>query len=86
MSKLTTKQIAPFLILVAIAVAAVFVPSVSLFNDEGKLYSPADTAWIIVATALVFLMNPGYDCYQGRMCDSNSSIVTVIHFCFVRAG
>jgi ammonium transporter, Amt family len=78
MSKLTTKQIAPFLILVAIAVAAIFVPSVSLFNDEGKLYSPADTAWIIVATALVFLMTPGLAFFYGGMVHRKNVISTMI--------
>lgn len=78
MSKLTTKQIAPFLILVAIAVAAIFVPSASLFNDEGKLYNAADTAWIIVATALVFLMTPGLAFFYGGMVHRKNVISTMI--------
>lgn len=78
MSKLTTKQVAPFLILVAIAVAAIFVPSASLFNDEGKLYNAADTAWIIVATALVFLMTPGLAFFYGGMVHRKNVISTMI--------
>jgi ammonium transporter, Amt family len=78
MSKLTTKQIAPFLILVAIAIAAIFVPSASLFNDEGKLYNGADTAWIIVATALVFLMTPGLAFFYGGMVHRKNVISTMI--------
>jgi len=78
MSKLTIKQIAPFLILVAIAIAAIFVPSASLFNDEGKLYNGADTAWIIVATALVFLMTPGLAFFYGGMVHRKNVISTMI--------
>ncbi|CAN5540088.1 ammonium transporter [soil metagenome] len=78
MSKLTTKQVAPFFILVAIAVAAIFVPSASLFNDEGKLYNAADTAWIIVATALVFLMTPGLAFFYGGMVHRKNVISTMI--------
>ena len=54
MKKVSLKQVAPFLILAVVAVVALFIPSLPLFNDGGK-YSAADIAWIIVATALVFL-------------------------------
>jgi Amt family ammonium transporter len=57
MGKMTVKQVAPFLVLAALAIASIFVPSVTNF-DTGK-YNGADVAWIIVATALVFLMTPG---------------------------
>ena len=58
MSKITSKQIIPFLVLLVIAVAGIFVPSLPAFNDGGT-YNAADIAWLIVATALVFLMTPG---------------------------
>jgi len=54
MRKITLKTAAPFVILAAISLVALFVPSFANF-DEGK-YNGADVAWIIVATALVFLM------------------------------
>ena len=77
MSKITTKQIAPFLILVAVAVAAVFIPSLPSFDDAGK-YSGADIAWIIVATALVFLMTPGLAFFYGGMVHRKNVISTMM--------
>jgi hypothetical protein len=54
MRKPTLKTSLPFLTLLGVAIAATFVPSLRAF-DEGK-YNLADIAWILVATALVFLM------------------------------
>ncbi len=56
--KIKLNQALPFIILMAIAIAAIFIPSKIGFADAGK-YNSADIAWIIVATALVFLMTPG---------------------------
>lgn len=77
MPKLTVKQLAPFLVLSAVAVAALFVPSVPNFNDGGK-YSGPDIAWIIVATALVFLMTPGLAFFYGGMVHRKNVISTMI--------
>lgn len=77
MKKITSKQIAPFLILAIIAVISIFIPSLSLFNDEGK-YSTADIAWMIVATALVFLMTPGLAFFYGGMVHRKNVISTMI--------
>ena len=57
MSKLTVKRILPFLILAAVAVIAIFIPSLAPTVPDAK-YVPADVAWMLVATALVFLMTP----------------------------
>jgi len=77
MQKLTFKQLAPFLVLVAVAVAAIFIPSLPNFNDGGK-YSGADMAWLIVATALVFLMTPGLAFFYGGMVHRKNVISTMI--------
>src|SRR4028118_772375 len=77
MKSLTVKQIAPFLVLSIIAVAAIFVPALPNFNDEGT-YSTADIAWIIVATALVFLMTPGLAFFYGGMVHRKNVISTMI--------
>jgi len=77
MSKITTKQIVPFLVLSLIAVAAIFIPSLPLFNDEGK-YNSADIAWLIVATALVFLMTPGLAFFYGGMVHRKNVLSTMI--------
>lgn len=77
MSKLTVKQIAPFLILLAIATAAIFIPSLPNF-DGGTAYSGADISWILVATALVFLMTPGLAFFYGGMVHRKNVISTMI--------
>jgi ammonium transporter, Amt family len=77
MSKVTVKQIAPFLVLVAVSLTALFIPSLAAFNDNGK-YSPADIAFIIVATALVFLMTPGLAFFYGGMVHRKNVISTMI--------
>jgi Amt family ammonium transporter len=58
MQKLTIKQAAPFIVLMAVSIGAIFIPPLPNFNDGGK-YSAADIAWIIVATALVFPYDAG---------------------------
>jgi len=77
MSKLTTKQIAPFLVLAAVAIASIFIPSQVAF-DGSKVYNGADIAWIIVATALVFLMTPGLAFFYGGMVHRKNVISTMI--------
>ena len=77
MSKSTVKQFAPFLALIAVAIAALFAPSLPNFNDGGK-YNSADIAWIIVATALVFLMTPGLAFFYGGMVHRKNVISTMI--------
>ncbi|NCI45944.1 ammonium transporter [Sediminibacterium soli] len=77
MQKLTFKQLAPFLVLVAVAIAAIFIPSFPAFDDGGK-YSTADIAWMIVATALVFLMTPGLAFFYGGMVHRKNVISTMI--------
>lgn len=78
MQKITFKQIAPFATLAAVAIAAIFVPSLPGFADpEGKI-NGADTAWIIVATAFVFLMTPGLAFFYGGMVHRKNVISTMI--------
>src|SRR5918996_1160779 len=77
MSKIKSKQIVPFLVLIAIAVSAIFIPSLPLFNDGGK-YNSADIAWLIVATALVFLMTPGLAFFYGGMVHRKNVLSTMI--------
>src|SRR6185295_19352755 len=76
MKKVTFKQIAPFLVLSVVAIASIFVPTLANF-DEGK-YNGADVAWLIVATALVFLMTPGLAFFYGGMVHRKNVISTMI--------
>jgi len=76
MNKILFKQVVPFLILAIVAIAALFVPLLPNF-DEGK-YNVADIAWILVATALVFLMTPGLAFFYGGMVHRKNVLSTMI--------
>src|SRR5215475_9466444 len=71
------KQIAPFIVLALVSVASLFIKTDSLFNDGGK-YNSADIAWLIVATALVFLMTPGLAFFYGGMVHRKNVLSTMI--------
>ena len=60
MSKRKAKQILPFVFLVAIALLAMFVKPTADFvpGANDPQYSSSDIAWVLVSTALVFLMTP----------------------------
>ncbi|MBH2003377.1 MAG: ammonium transporter [Sphingobacteriia bacterium] len=77
MSKSTGRKFAPFVVLMLIAIAAIFVPASPGFADHGN-YNAADIAWIIVATALVFLMTPGLAFFYGGMVHRKNVISTMI--------
>lgn len=76
MKKLNIKQMAPFTVLVLVALLSLTVPSVKEFA-EGK-YSNADIAWMLVATALVFLMTPGLAFFYGGMVNRKNILSTMI--------
>lgn len=84
MRKISISKAAPFLILMLISLLALFVPSFAGFNGEGK-YNSADIAWIIVATALVFLMTPGLAFFYGGMVHRKNVLSTMIKS-FVATG
>ena len=84
MRKITLSRVLPFALLMVVAFIALFVPSVASFNDGGK-YNSADIAWIIVATALVFLMTPGLAFFYGGMVHRKNVLSTMIKS-FVATG
>src|SRR5438874_8632768 len=77
MPRVSLKQIAPFTILLIVALASMFISTRPLF-DGTKVYNSADIAWIIVATALVFLMTPGLAFFYGGMVHRKNVISTMI--------
>jgi ammonium transporter, Amt family len=77
MSKLTIKRILPFLILAVVAVIAIFVPSLASTVPDSK-YNSADVAWMLVATALVFLMTPGLAFFYGGMVNRKNVLSTMM--------
>jgi Amt family ammonium transporter len=76
--KLNFYNVAPFVILLIIAVLAIFVPAELSYVDAKAAYNGADIAWIIVATALVFLMTPGLAFFYGGMVHRKNVISTMI--------
>ncbi len=77
MNKINLRQVAPFLVLSAVAIASLFATSLPNFDDGGK-YNAADIAWVLVATALVFLMTPGLAFFYGGMVHRKNVISTMI--------
>src|SRR6187401_3354552 len=78
MKKIGFKEALPFLLLASLAIVAIFIPSLPNFDDGGTKYNAADTGWIIVATALVFLMTPGLAFFYGGMVHRKNVISTMI--------
>lgn len=69
---------APFMLLFAVAIAALFVPQLPSYSAEVALYNPADIAWILIATALVFIMTPGLAFFYGGMVHRKNILSTMI--------
>lgn len=84
MKKITIQRSIPFFMLILVAILALFVPSFTEF-DGSKVYNPADIAWILVATALVFLMTPGLAFFYGGMVHRKNILSTMIKS-FVATG
>jgi Amt family ammonium transporter len=78
MSKATIKQVAPFLVLALVAIAALFVPTAPDYVDTKNEYNSADIAWVLTAAALVFLMTPGLAFFYGGMVHRKNVISTMI--------
>ncbi|UTA70367.1 ammonium transporter [Emticicia sp. 21SJ11W-3] len=67
----------PLIILLAIAIAGVFMPAVpSTIVTEGIV--GADVAWMLVSTALVLIMTPGLAYFYGGMVNTKNVISTML--------
>ena len=77
MSKITIKRLLPFLILAAVAVISIFIPSVAPAVDDSK-YNQADVTWMLVATALVFIMTPALGFFYGGMVNRKNVLSTMM--------
>jgi Amt family ammonium transporter len=76
--------IIPLLILLAISLWAVLSPSVpTTIVTEG--INSGDTAWMLMATALVLLMTPGLAYFYGGMV-SNKNVISTMLQSFVAMG
>ncbi len=88
MSKNTFKSVAPFFVLLAVAVIAVFIkpeasfdPS-SVLGADGKtpkyVYNSGDIAWMLVSCAFVLLMTPALAFFYGGMVGRKNVLSTMI--------
>lgn len=78
MKKIGKREAMPFLLLALLSIAAIFVPALPNYDDGGTKYSAADITWVMVATALVFLMTPGLAFFYGGMVHRKNVISTMI--------
>jgi ammonium transporter, Amt family len=80
MAKITAKKVLPFIILVALALVAMFSKPEADYVPaaDGPQYSAADIAWVLISTALVFLMTPGLAFFYGGMVHRKNVISTMI--------
>jgi Amt family ammonium transporter len=88
MSTTKVKQVVPFLLLLAVAVAAIFVSPASSFDPasvlgaDGKtpkyVYNSGDIAWMLVSCAFVFLMTPALAFFYGGMVGRKNVLSTMI--------
>ena len=68
----------PFLLLVGLALAALFVPSLSSPLPKGDTLNSGDTAWMLTASALVLLMTPGLSFFYGGMVGFKNVVSTML--------
>ena len=79
------KKVLPFLLLVVAVVLGLFYPSVEVINVAENKIDTGDTAWLLVATALVLLMTPGLAYFYGGMVRKKNVISTMLQ-CLVCMG
>ena len=84
MKKIGLREVVPFFVLTIVAVASLFFPTAAAFADTSK-YVTGDITWVLVATALVFLMTPGLAFFYGGMVNRKNVLSTMIKS-FVAAG
>lgn len=71
------KSLVPFLILISVSVLALISPAVPLTIVTDGI-NTGDTAWVLVATALVLIMTPGLAYFYGGMIDNKNIISTML--------
>jgi Amt family ammonium transporter len=87
MSKKTVKQVTPFLVLLGVAIAAIFISPAASFDpasvpgQDGTpkyVYDSGDIAWMLVSCAFVFLMTPALAFFYGGMVGRKNVLSTMI--------
>ncbi len=77
MNRSIIKKVLPFGFLLTIAISTLFIKVSPNFADESQ-YNQADITWILVATALVFIMTPGLAFFYGGMVHRKNVLSTMI--------
>jgi Amt family ammonium transporter len=72
------KKKIPFLLLIIALILALVFPSVKVVNIADNKIDTGDTAWLLVATALVLLMTPGLAYFYGGMVRKKNVISTML--------
>lgn len=67
----------PFFVLVAISILALFYPN-SPSASAPEYANAADTAWMLIASALVLIMTPGLALFYGGMVNAKNLISTML--------
>lgn len=79
MTKTQLQKTAPFFVLCCITLIALFIPSKPDYQlKNGEQYVWADVTWVMVSSALVFLMTPGLAFFYGGMVHRKNVISTMI--------
>jgi Amt family ammonium transporter len=84
MKKIGIREVLPFFALTAVAIGSLFFPTAEAFADTSK-YVTGDITWVLISTALVFLMTPGLAFFYGGMVNRKNVLSTMIKS-FVAAG
>ena len=77
-------SIVPFIVLIGIGILSLIYSGVPSLNNEsywetyGSQLSIGDTAWMLTAAALVFIMTPGLAFFYGGMVNSKNVISTML--------
>ena len=84
MSKTAIKQVIPFLALGILALLSLFFPPTEVYAVVAE-YNTGDITWVLISTALVFLMTPGLSFFYGGMVNRKNVLSTMIKS-FVASG
>ena len=77
MKSIRIKLVLPFACLLILSVVSLFFSNNNVVKDT-NIYNQADVVWIIVATALVFLMTPALAFFYGGMVHRKNVLSTMI--------
>jgi len=72
------KKIIPFAILIIVVILALIYPSFETVTIKDNKIDTGDTAWLLVATALVLLMTPGLAFFYGGMVSKKNVLSTMM--------